>query len=126
MGEGDDAYERHAIADRVVAGCSTEELPEGRSRDWRGTGGAFMSFKASIHDIVELLVAVSSDFSDDTIPKGIRGTVVERYDQPKEGYSVDLAIPDESLSGGFRYENVLLMPEQFIVRQHIEPIDRME
>jgi hypothetical protein len=75
-----------------------------------------MSFKASIDDEVELLVDVPSDFRDDMIPKGTHGTVVERYQQPKEGYSIDLKIPDDSLMGGFRYENVVLMPEQFAVR----------
>jgi hypothetical protein len=76
-----------------------------------------MNFKASVEDIVELVVDVPSDFSDGMIPKGTRGTVVERYEQPKEGYSVDLAIPDDTLVGGFRYANVVLLPEQFIVQR---------
>lgn len=79
-----------------------------------------MSFKASINDIVELLVAVPSDFSDGLIPRGTRGTVVERYEQPKEGYAIDLAIPDGSLVGGFRYENVLLVAELFTVRESMD------
>lgn len=76
-----------------------------------------MSFKASVYDIVELAEDVPSDFSDGTIPQGTRGTIVERYEQPTEGYSVDLAIPDDTLVGGFRYENVVLLPEQFIVQK---------
>lgn len=75
-----------------------------------------MSSKAFVDDTVELLVEIPSDFSDEVIPKGTRGTVVECYQEPKEGYSVDLAIPDDSLVGGFRYESVVLEPEQFIVR----------
>ena len=51
------------------------------------------------------------------IPKGTRGTVVERYEWPKEGYSIDLAIPDDTLVGGFRYENMVLLPEQFTVQK---------
>ena len=78
-----------------------------------------MSFKALIDDIVELLEDISSDFSNGVIPRGTRGTVVERYEQPQEGYSIDVAIPDDSLIGGFRYENVVLMPEQFAVRDPI-------
>ena len=74
-----------------------------------------MNFKASVEDSVELLVEIPSDFRDEVIPKGTRGTVVERYEHPKEGYSIDLAIPDDSLVGGFRYENVVLVPEQFAV-----------
>jgi hypothetical protein len=76
-----------------------------------------MNFKASVGDIVTLVIDISSDFSDRVIPKGVRGTVVERYEQPKEGYSVDLAIPDETLVGEFRHENVVLLPNQFIVQK---------
>jgi hypothetical protein len=74
-----------------------------------------MNFKASVEDSVELLVEVPSEFHNEMIPRGTRGTVVERYEHPKEGYSIDLAIPDNSLVGGFRYENVVLIPEQFVV-----------
>jgi hypothetical protein len=74
-----------------------------------------VSFKASVDDSVELLVEVPSDFHDELIPRGTRGVVVERYEHPKEGYAIDLAIPDDSLVGGFRYENVVLSPEQFAV-----------
>ena len=77
-----------------------------------------MSFKASVDDSVELLMEVPSDFRDGVIPRGTRGIVVERYEHPREGYSIDLAIPDDSLVGGFRYENVLLTPEQFAVTGH--------
>lgn len=76
-----------------------------------------MSLKASFNDNVELLVDIPSDFCNGIIPRGTRGTVVERYEHPQEGYSIDLAIPDDSLVGGFRYENVVLMPEQFAVRE---------
>jgi hypothetical protein len=41
------------------------------------------------------LIDVSSDFRDGMIPKGTRGTVVDRYQQPKEGYAIDLEIPDD-------------------------------
>lgn len=85
-----------------------------------------MSQKAQVDDNVELLVDVPSDFSDDVIPKGTRGTVVECYDQPKEGYSVDLAISDDSLVGGVRYENVILVPGQFAVREHAERTEPAE
>lgn len=77
-----------------------------------------MSFKASVDDSVELLIEVPSDFHDGVIPKGTRGIVIERYEQPREGYSIDLAIPDDSLVGGFHYENVVLTPEQFAVIDH--------
>lgn len=76
-----------------------------------------MSRKPLLNDAVELLVDVSSDFSTDTIPKGTRGTVVECYEQPTEGYSIDVAIPDSSLVGGFRHENVVLLPHQFFVQE---------
>lgn len=76
-----------------------------------------MNFKASVNEIVTLVADVPSDFSGAMIPRGTRGTVMERYEQPKEGYSIDLAIPDDPLVGGFRYENVVLLPEQFIVQR---------
>jgi hypothetical protein len=34
---------------------------------------------------------------------------------PQEWYAVDVAIPDSSLMGGFDYDNVTLLPEQFRV-----------
>lgn len=79
-----------------------------------------MNRKAQVDDIVELLVDISSDFSDDLIQRGTRGTVVECYDQPTEGYSVDLTISDESLVGKSRFENVILTPGQFAVRAQID------
>jgi hypothetical protein len=67
---------------------------------------------ASENSRVRTVVPVEADFSDAVIPPGTTGTVVECYESP-EGYVVDLAIPDESLVGGFRYENVVLRPGQF-------------
>jgi hypothetical protein len=67
---------------------------------------------ASENDRVRTLVPVEGDFSDITIPAGTTGTVVECYASP-EGYAVDLAIPDDSMVGGFRYQNVVLRPGQF-------------
>ncbi|ALI29831.1 hypothetical protein XA26_60500 [Mycolicibacterium fortuitum] len=32
--------------------------------------------------------------------------VIEAYEQPIEGYAVDVNIPDESSLSGFRYDNV--------------------
>ncbi len=70
--------------------------------------------KATVNDIVKTLMDVKSDFSKRVIPQNTFGTVVERYEDP-ESYAVDLAIPDETLVGGFRYENVILFPDQFVV-----------
>ncbi|MGZ7031953.1 MAG: hypothetical protein ACXVIJ_08270 [Thermoanaerobaculia bacterium] len=68
--------------------------------------------KASENDRVRTLVPVEADFSDAIVPAGTTGTVVDCYASP-EGYAVDLAIPDDSLVGGFRYQNVVLRPDQF-------------
>lgn len=68
-----------------------------------------------MYDAIITLVDVNGDFSERLIPKGTRGTVVECYHDPQEGYAVDLAIPDPSLVGGSDYENVILYPEQFAV-----------
>jgi hypothetical protein len=63
---------------------------------------------------MKTLVPIEADFSNAEIPAGTEGTVVECYSSP-EGYAVDLAIPDDSLVGGFRYENVILKPDRFVV-----------
>jgi len=68
----------------------------------------FVSSKVRISEDVQ------SDFSDRMIPAGTIGTVVEYYENT-ECYAIDAAIPDENLTGGFAYENVILTPAQFIV-----------
>ena len=77
--------------------------------------------KAHIYDEIETLVDVRSEFRDRIIARGARGTVVERYMQPDEGYAVDLAIRDDTLVGGLDYENVILFPDQFIVVNSAQP-----
>jgi hypothetical protein len=74
-----------------------------------------MVMKASVNDQVITLQSVVSDFTNRVIPRGTLGTVVERYEHPTEGYAVDLAVPDDELVGGFRYENIILQPDQFDV-----------
>jgi hypothetical protein len=71
--------------------------------------------KARENSKVRLKVDFQSEFRPITIPKGTEGVVVECYSTPKEGYAVDLAIPDERLVGGYQYENVILEPDQFEV-----------
>lgn len=71
--------------------------------------------KAAIYDKIKTTVEVQGGFSKRIYPAGTEGVVVERYEQPEEGYAVDIAIPDETLVGGFDYENVILFPDQFVV-----------
>ena len=71
--------------------------------------------KATIYDGIELSVEVKSGFTGKIIKKGTKGVVVECYKEPREGYAVDLCIPDEVLVGGYEYENVILFPEQFVL-----------
>lgn len=70
--------------------------------------------KANLYDGIVTLVDISLDLSKRIIPKETLGTIVECYENP-EGYSVDLAIPDSRWVGGYDYENIILVPEQFIV-----------
>lgn len=70
--------------------------------------------KAKVYSLIKILVEVQSDFRDRILPAGTVGTVVESYENP-ECYAVDLAIPDDTLVGGFSYENVILYPNQFEV-----------
>ena len=74
--------------------------------------------KAKDGDFVRLIVEVTADVSNRTLPAGTSGVVVESYRHPVEGYAVDLKIPDDSLVGGHDYENVILKPEQFEVIPH--------
>lgn len=64
---------------------------------------------------VKTVADVKEYFSETTIPGGTQGSIVECYSDPTEGYAVDLAVPDLSLVGGFRYFNLILFPDQFEV-----------
>lgn len=71
--------------------------------------------KAREWDSVVLTVDVPSEFRDAIIPKGTTGVVIEAYEQPIEGYAVDVSIPDESSLSGFQYDGLILYPDQFDV-----------
>ncbi|MGA5540617.1 hypothetical protein ACPCIR_02080 [Mycobacterium sp. NPDC051198] len=71
--------------------------------------------KAREWDSVVLTVDVPSEFRDAIIPKGTTGVVIEAYEQPTEGYAVDVNIPDESSLSGFQYDGLILYPDQFDV-----------
>jgi hypothetical protein len=71
--------------------------------------------KASPNDRIRTVVDVTADFSDRVIPAGTEGVIVEAYDTPREGYAVDLGIEDDTLVGGYDFENAVLGPEQFVV-----------
>lgn len=71
--------------------------------------------KAQEWDTVVLTVDVPGELRDAIILKGTSGVVIEAYEQPIEGYAVDVNIPDESSLSGFRYDNVILYPDQFDV-----------
>lgn len=81
--------------------------------------------KAQLYDEIVTLVAFQND-DGILIPRGTRGTVVEVYRQPLEGYAVDLALPDNSLVGGHSYENVILYPHQFALTANIEESQGIE
>jgi hypothetical protein len=73
------------------------------------------AMKARLRDHVVTVEDVMSDIDDAIIPRGTRGTIVEAYDRPTEGYAVDLALPDPRLVGGYRFASVILRPHQFDV-----------
>ena len=77
--------------------------------------------KASLYDSVRLLVEVPSEYRAVILPPGTEGTVVETFSSPREAYAVDFRIPDDRLVGGYRFENVMVTPEQFdVVEPHPE------
>jgi len=71
--------------------------------------------KARQGDVIRTTVRLPSEFEDAIYEPGILGDIVEAYESPRAAYAVDLAIPDFSLVGGYRYDNVLLTPDQFVV-----------
>ena len=71
--------------------------------------------KANVNDRIELLVDLPGVTQTWPIPKGTGGVIVETFEQPEEGYAVDVSLPDASSSTGFRYDNVMLEPDQFVV-----------
>ncbi|PSF33619.1 hypothetical protein C7H19_19730 [Aphanothece hegewaldii CCALA 016] len=75
--------------------------------------------KANLYDGIVTLVDIYVHTNQQIIPQGTKGAIVECYHNP-EGYSVDLAIPDERWVGGFDYENVILTPEEFTI---INPVN---
>ncbi len=70
--------------------------------------------KAQIYDQIKTLVEIPLESSDAIAPKGVRGAIVECYDNP-EMYAVDLAIRDRRFAGGLAYHNLVLTPDQFEV-----------
>lgn len=76
--------------------------------------------KAKIDDQIETLIELQAEFSDRIIPAGAIGTVIECYASPKEGYAVDISLPNQSLIGETGYENMILYPDQFRVISRIE------
>jgi hypothetical protein len=77
--------------------------------------------KAQIYAAIRTTVAVTSGFTDERFPPGTYGTVVEHYAEPEEGYAVDLAIPAGQPGAGYRYDNVILRPDEFEVVERIPP-----
>jgi hypothetical protein len=71
--------------------------------------------KAKVDDRIRTLVDVPGEVLDGIIPAGTEGTIVESYEQPVEGYDVDVALPDETEFTGYSYDNLYLLPEQFVV-----------
>jgi len=49
------------------------------------------------------------------LPLGTKGTIIERYDHPEEGYAVDVALPNDTQPSGYFYDNVVLKRDQFRV-----------
>ncbi|MGB3533764.1 MAG: DUF4926 domain-containing protein [Microcoleaceae cyanobacterium] len=82
--------------------------------------------KAQIYDRIEIITDIKIKFSQRSIPQGTIGTIIECYKYPKESYSVDLTIPDSTVSGGFDYENLILSPEQFIVANNTPEAEQLK
>jgi hypothetical protein len=62
---------------------------------------------------IKTLVEIYSDYLNCVIPVGTEGTVIECYEDPQEGYAVDIALPGNSQITGYQYDNIILFPNQF-------------
>jgi hypothetical protein len=69
--------------------------------------------KALEYSKIRTLVELHSDYLDRLIPVGTEGTVIECYEDPQEGYAVDIALPDNNQITGYQYDNIILYPNQF-------------
>jgi hypothetical protein len=81
--------------------------------------------KAKPRDVIRTTAPIDGDFDTETYRSGLLGDVVEAYLEPRESYAVDLAIPDSRLAGGYRYANVVIEPDQFVVvMRYVEDEER--
>jgi hypothetical protein len=62
---------------------------------------------------IKTSVEIYSDYLNRLVPIGTEGTVVECYEDPCEGYAVDIALPDNNEITGYQYDNLILFPNQF-------------
>src|SRR5437016_3415105 len=69
--------------------------------------------KAKLFDTIRLLIPVDGELTTLMFPAGTEGVIVEIFTDPREGYAVDFSIPNETVVGGFTYDNMILAPEQF-------------
>ncbi len=65
-------------------------------------------------DRVVTLEAVPANFSDEVLPAGTEGYIVEVFERPVEGYAIDLKVVEHP-AGEARFESVILRPGQFRV-----------
>lgn len=66
--------------------------------------------KATVDALVRTTTSVESDFRPGrVIPAGTEGLVLEAYEQPREGYAVELKLGEDD------FEVVTLYPDQFEV-----------
>lgn len=76
--------------------------------------------KARVYSSIRTLMEVQGDIYTGIIPRGTRGTIIECYDSPVEGYAVDIFLPSEHSSTGYGYDSVVLYPEQFeVIARHV-------
>lgn len=78
--------------------------------------------QAALYDRVVILEDIPADFSDELVPTGTEGVVVEVFRTPQEGYAIDLQLPADDLVGGPRFENVIVRPGQFKVLEDEEAV----
>lgn len=72
--------------------------------------------KARQYDAIRTTAPVASEARAGRVyAPGTDGTIVEAYDQPREGYAVDLEVDDPDDPRKTTFDNVILWPDQFEV-----------
>jgi hypothetical protein len=81
--------------------------------------------KAAPYDRIRLLEDIRTEFRNRLVPRGREGSIIERYEQPREGYLVEFTLTDPRVVGDRTWGTAIVYPDQFeVVSRHREEPNR--